>query len=483
MRKTLFVVLFSLILPTAFAGNKIRFYFNKPVDTTVSTGVNAVYLKNCIADTLAAYLNRAKYSLDICMYDFEKTFSYNIDTLDTIFAPKVAAAIDSAYSRDVKIRYIYEASNANTGLSLIDTAHIHTLGSPQGSSYTIMHNKFVVIDAKSPDNSDPIVWTGCLNWYYEQFNWDYNNVVIVQDSALAKAYTAEFNMMWGDTGIAPNTATSKFGMYKTDLGMHTFHIDGNLVELYFSPSDGTDSHIQSTIQTADKDLYFGMYTFTVNTDANLIMNKYTAGVYVSGIDDSWSNGYGPYTIFDPALGAHFQVYNESADTLFHNKFMIVDPSDTCSDPLVLTGSHNWTNGANTHNDENTLIIHNAAAANQYYQYFKATFNMLGGTLTPPALSCIFPTQTPVNYTLKDNIAVYPNPGQGDFNIIYRLASEAFVSADLYSITGQKLSTIIPGSLRESGTYQCQYRITTPGMYFISFKAGNEITVTKLVVTE
>src|ERR1700733_13088396 len=192
MKKLLLLVLTTIIFQNANAGNHIKCYFNKPVDTTVSTGVNAVYLNNCIADTLAAYLNRAKYSLDICMYDFEKTFSYNIATLDTIFAPKVAAAIDSAYARGLKVRFIYDSSNANTGLTLLDPG-IHTMGSPQGSAYTIMHNKFVIIDAESPNPNDPIVWTGCLNWYYEQFNWDYNNVIIFQDSALAYAYTAEFN--------------------------------------------------------------------------------------------------------------------------------------------------------------------------------------------------------------------------------------------------------------------------------------------------
>ena len=481
MKNLLLILFITLSLSPAFAGNKIRFYFNKPVDTTVSTGKNAVYLRNCIADTLVAYLNRAHYSLDICMYDFEKTLSYNIDTLDTVFAPKIAASIDSAYTRGVKIRYIYEASNANTGLSLIDTAHIHTLGSPQGTNYTIMHNKFVIIDAKSPDHNAPTVWTGCLNWYYEQFNWDYNNVVTIQDSALANAYTSEFNMMWGDTGIIPNPATSKFGMFKTDLGNHTFNIDGNLVELYFSPSDGTDSHIQSTIMTADKDLYFGMYTFTVNTDANLISSKSVAGVYVAGVDDSWSNGYGPYSIFTSGLGSNFKVYNEAPDTIFHNKYMIVDPSDTCSDPLVLTGSHNWTNSANTHNDENTLIIHSASAANQYYQYFKATFNMLGGTLTPPAPSCTFPALTPISVSIKDNLRVYPNPSTGDFGLSFYIPSPEYISAELYSITGKKVGTIFPGAEIQAGKHEYKYSIDSPGLYFIHFIVGSETFEYKLII--
>ena len=484
MKKYIFILICGLLSHSLFAGNKIKYYFNRPVYTTVSTGVNAAYLNNCSADTLVAYLNRAQYSLDICQYDFEKTWSYNIDTLDTVFVPKVAAAIDSAYARGVKVRYIYEASNANTGLSLLDTTHIHTLGSPQGANYTIMHNKFVVIDAKSPHAAtDAIVWTGCMNWYYEQFNWDYNNIVVVQDSALASAYTAEFNMMWGDTGIAPNTATSKFGMYKTDLGLHNFTIDGKQVELYFSPSDGTNTHILSTIATADKDLYFGMYTFTMSTDASQIMSRYGSGVYVSGIDDSWSDGYSPYSTFTSGLGSHFKVYNESTDTLFHNKYLIVDPSDSCSDPMVLTGSHNWSSSANTHNDENTLIIHDASAANQYYQYFKATFNMLGGSLTPPALSCVFPTALPSTTEVAANAVLYPNPASGQVWLTYGLPAATEVAVSLTDMTGREMNQIASSRLQEAGRHQLCFNTPAAGIYMVVIRVGQATITKKLIVAQ
>ncbi len=486
MKKLLLLSVAVFIFFGANAGNKIKCYFNTPVDTTASAGVNAVYLNNCIADTLTAYLNRAKYSIDICIYDFEKTYSYNIATLDTTFAPEVAKAIDSAYERGVKVRIIYDSSNANTGLQLLDTG-IHTMGSPQGSAYTIMHNKFVIIDAGSPDHNDPIVWTGCLNWYYEQWNWDYNNVIIFQDSALSSAYTAEFNMMWGDTGINKNWATSKFGQFKTDLGMHTFYIDGNLVELYFSPSDGTDSHIQSTIETANKDLYFGEYTFTETTDANDIIAKSNAGLTVYGINDSYSNSYYPTEHFTPDLAAHFKVYTESADTLYHNKMLIIDPSDTCSDPMVLTGSHNWSSSANTKNDENTVIVHNASIANQYLQYFMGSFNNLpGSTVTLPAYNCeaaVAPTKVLPNIAVTDNFVVYPTPSDGKIYLAYQLSSAQTVSMDIYNVTGQKVASLISDDLQYAGRHTCNYTLGTPGLYFVRIIAGNELFTRKVLIAE
>jgi phospholipase D-like protein/type IX secretion system substrate protein len=485
MKKILFLLPAMVVVLNANAGNKIKYYFNQPVDTSVAAVQKAVYLHNCIADTLAAYLNRAKYSLDICIYDFEKTYSFNIYTIDTLFAPEIAAAINNAYNRGVTVRYIYEASNANTGLSLLDTAHIHTLGSPQGSNYTIMHNKFVVIDGNSSDPDDAIVWTGCLNWYVEQFNWDYNNVVVFQDSALAHAYIGEFNMMWGGSGSTPNKAASKFGKYKTDLGKHIFTIEGNKVELYFSPSDGTDSHIQSTISTADTDLYFGMYTFTDATDANLIMTKKNSGVYVAGLDDSWSNGYSPASTFTTGLGANFKVYTETDTSIYHNKFLIVDPSDICSDPTVLTGSHNWSVSANTNNDENTVIIHNDTAANLFYQYFKASFNSLGGALIPKGgckdtIAVTGVASTPVE---SNSVAIYPNPSEGNIFVRYQLSSAQSVTVEIYNLVGQKISGLVDNELQAEGLHTSNCTLPASGIYFVRVVTGNEFFIRKVVITK
>jgi len=481
MKKLITFALILFFFGSAYAGNHIKCYFNKPVDTTVSTGVNAVYLNNCIADTLIAYLNRAQYSLDICIYDFDSTINWSSTVADTVFAPRIAAAINNAYARGVKVRYIYDGSSTNSGTYLIDT-NIYMVGSPQGTDYNIMHNKFVVIDAKSHNPADPIVWTGCLNWYTEQFNWDYNNVVVIQDSALAAAYTAEFNMMWGDTSEVPDSAASKFGMYKTDLGLHNFTIDGHHVELYFSPSDGTDSHIQHTIESANKDLYFGMYTFTETTDADDIVRKFDSGLYVYGINDSWSNGYYPTSTFTTNLGTHFKVYNESTDTLFHNKFVIVDPSDTCSDPTVLTGSHNWTNSANTKNDENTLIIHDDTVANLYLQYFTTCFRMLGGSMSFPGYNC---TPLGIGYPngAEDAISVFPNPSNGNINVLYQLAQDESISIDIIDMKGIEIAKLYSNVYQSGGRHSISYAINQPGTYFIKMTTAAQTIIKKLLIID
>lgn len=409
----------TALFTTAAAGTgsassgRMAIYFNNPVNTAVSTGVNAVYLNDAMDDTLIAYINRAKYTLDIAQYDYNQSAGYS----------SIATAVNACIARGVRVRWIYDGNESNTGLALLDTA-VHTLGSPTTSTYGLMHNKVMILDANSSDPNDAIVSTGSTVWGLNQFNNDYNNTIYIQDSALAHAYLDHFNMMWGDTGSYPNLTLSKFGPNKTDLGRHIFHIGGKTVELYFSPSDHTDAHIQSAINSANTDLYVGMYTFTISSDANAIVTRHTVGVYTPVIVDENSTLAGSaYGILSSGLGTLLKTH--TGFTIYHNKMLIVDPSNTCSDPLVLTGSHNWSNAADTKNDENTLIIHNDTIANIYYQSFHANYSDLGGTLTAIApcatASCGTPsglfassigtTSAILNWTAM--------PGAVSYNIHYR----------------------------------------------------------------
>ncbi|MBS1638290.1 MAG: T9SS type A sorting domain-containing protein [Bacteroidetes bacterium] len=399
------------------SSSKIKVYFNHPVNNAVSQGVNAVYLNQTLDDTLIAYINRAKYTLDIAVYNYIQTSGIS----------NIATAINSAYSRGVAIRWIYNGSSSNSGLSSINSS-IQRLASPTTSAYNIMHNKFMIVDANSSNTADPIVWTGSCNWDEEQFNLDVNNTIIIQDKALALAYTTEFNEMWGGTGLSPNTTNSKFGPFKTNNTPHTFTVGGKTIESYFSPSDGTNSHIQSSIRTANYDLYFGVYTFTDSNDADSIKAKKVAGVYTAGIMDQYSQTFTPYTTLSAALGTKLKVYTQST-SIFHDKLLIVDPCHPSSDPLVLTGSHNWTASADTKNDENTLIVHDDTVANLYYQSFYQNFADLGGSVTPQCLTTGLQDQE----SESSLWTLYPNPNNGTF---YLDGLETDAVVEVYNINGQ-----------------------------------------------
>ena len=197
-------------------------YFNNPVNTSYASPASntAVYAPNgSIADTLARYMGRATKTMDIAIYNFN--------------SPTIAAAINAAVARGVRVRLVYDAGNANVSLSAL-SASVNKAGRVNPSGVTgIMHNKYVVIDGASTDPNVPIVWTGSTNWTAAQLATDRNSVIVLQDQSLAKVYTMEFEEMWGGSGDKPGTLL--FGANKVDNTPHYLRIGGKVVQSWFSP--------------------------------------------------------------------------------------------------------------------------------------------------------------------------------------------------------------------------------------------------------
>jgi len=360
---------------TAFSGIKVfvtqsassgdmKVYFNASVDTSVSIGTYAVQLFESIDDTLISYINRAKYTIDLTIYNYNTTGISDI-----------TAALNAAHSRGVEIRIINDFNvEDNNGFAGLDVA-IGRIVSPEDNyeaGIGIMHNKFVVFDANSPDPNDPMVWTGATNLTSGQINRDPNNVIIIQDQSLAKTYRIEFEEMFGSSGLQPDLENAKFGAKKTNNTPHEFIIGGSRVESYFSPSDGTNSKIEATIRTADHEVFVNTMLNTRTPLAYAVTDMADAGADAKVLINSegQSDVSSVLSIFKE-LGENFRDYAGSG--ILHHKTVIVDQGYPDADPLVLTGCHNWSSSADTRNDENTLVIHNQEIANIYYQEFVERF--------------------------------------------------------------------------------------------------------------
>lgn len=256
--------------------SKIKCYFNKPVNINLATVANAEYLNGTFPDTIAAYINRAKYTVDVALY--------NLTSNGTDIISKIINAANAAYNRGVVVRWVFDSSSSNSGLAYLNS-NIPRIGSPTSSSYGIMHNKFVVIDVNSTNTDDAYLISGSYNFSTQQTNTDYNNIIIIQDKAVATAYYNEFNKFWGGTANTPNFSTSTFGKYKTTSSAHYFNVNGTQVQVHFSPKDTCAKYLKAVINSASNDLTFGIYTFADNSIATPILNKFNAGVKVRGIMD------------------------------------------------------------------------------------------------------------------------------------------------------------------------------------------------------
>ncbi len=412
---------YSGITPFATISNStgdMKVYFNTAVDNSYSTGVNAIYLNKSIDDTLISYINRAKYSIDMAIYNFNNAGLSNISN-----------ALKAAATRGVVVRVVGCGTTANLGIDELAGSAVHVLIGPGSTGRTgIMHNKFFIFDCESANANDPLVWTGSTNLTDSQINLDANNVIIVQDQSLARSYKIEFEEMWGSSTVTPDNAKARFGAAKKNNTPHEFKIKGQRVESYFSPTDGVNAQIVQEINTANHDLSIATMLLTRDEIAAAIASCKTAGGIVNMLTDAQgNNGATVNTTLLAALGAtHYVFYGASG--IMHNKYMIIDQGATSSDPIAFTGSHNWSAAADNSNDENTLIIHDATIANIYYQNFVKLFTGSNGVL---AGINKYETAGP------NRLSVFPNPvHDGNVNVSCYSQSADKGKIQLLDITGK-----------------------------------------------
>lgn len=375
-------------------------YFNQLVDNAVSQGTNAVQLPGYFNDTIAAYIDRAQVSCDIAIYNADNQL--------------IANAINDAKTRGVDVRFLYEGGNANMILSDLDPA-VPVLERPDGVA-GIMHNKFVVIDKNSPNNS--WVLTGATNWTPGQLFNDPNDLVIIQDQSLAKAYDLEFEEMWGSSTTTPNANNAKWGADKLDNTPHQFIIGGKNVECYFSPSDGVTGKIVETIESTTSSAHFAVMTFTRDECADALIDvNGQFGKYAQGIIENINDQGGEYqTLVDAGIPV---VDASAVADIMHHKYLIVD-YNIPSSATVLTGSHNWSSSAENSNDENTLVIHDHAMVDMYFQEFTALYN---GGIGIEEKSLI-------------DMTIYPHPISDQWSIELAAPSAGKGQLALYDIEGR-----------------------------------------------
>lgn len=426
---------YSQVVPMITASNssgKITIYFNNTVNTSYAySGNEAVQLNTTIDDTLIAYINRAKYSLDIALYNWGTTGLSDI-----------TGAVNAACNRGVNVRVIVNGTTSNYGLDNLNHG-INRLKSPTSSAYGIMHNKFMIIDAGSSDPDDAIVWTGSTNWTDQQINHDRNNVIIFQDQSMAKVYTMEFEEMWGSTTLVPNLPVSKFGPDKTDNTPHHFKLKETDVEVYFSPSDDPITRLIHTVDAANNDLNASIMEITRNDVAMAISKQYQAITLPNCsnvIVNDTSSSTGPYYILVNAVG-NDHVYIYSGRYMYHHKYLIADALDASSDPTLWTGSMNWTYSGGQRNDENSVVVHSASLVNQFYQEFAQRL------LDEGSKPCMVSITGFSSAYSSNEINAYPNPSDG---LIYFTLPENFqattvkvldtsgISVGVYDLNDNKL---------------------------------------------
>jgi hypothetical protein len=339
-----------------------------------------------------------------------------------------------------------------------------------------MHNKFFVIDGRGGAPESVWVWTGSWNPTDPGTNDDFQNVIEFQDPALANAYTVEFNEMWGGGGDTPNAAASRFGARKLDDTPHQFVIGGRKVESYFSPSDGVNSHILSTLNGAQHSIGFELLTLTRPDLAGALITKKNAGVAVRGDLDSGSDTGSEYAnLVAAAVDVHLK---SGVSGLLHHKYCIVDAESDHWNATTLTGSHNWSSAAENSNNENTVIVHDFDVTNRYLQEFAARYTQFGGS-NPPILGVEEGGAPAGAVALAPS---FPNPCRVSASIAYTLPVAQRVGLALFDVQGREVQRLV-NQAQPAGRHQVQVsaRGLANGVYFVRLRVGAVVRQRKLLV--
>ncbi|MCS6796699.1 MAG: T9SS type A sorting domain-containing protein, partial [Raineya sp.] len=172
-------------------------------------------------------------------------------------------------------------------------------------------------------------------------------------------------------------------------------------------------------------------------------------------------------------GENVQSYPSGTTRQFHHKYAVIDAVLTTSDPMVITGSFNWTSSAENSNDENLLIIHDARIANMYRQEFGERWFEATNFRDAYLLALDEPNDV-------SGAVIYPNPSQGKFTI--RLSENLYSSVHIRIVDLQG-KVIEEQNLAVSGRNLQVNTTLSKGMYVLQLNIEGKTFTRKLVITE
>jgi phosphatidylserine/phosphatidylglycerophosphate/cardiolipin synthase-like enzyme len=446
---------------TSFAGLQVmgtvsnstgtmRAYFCKSVATEhanapANQAVNSTSAG--VRDSIINLINRATSTLDVAIYNFNNA--------------QIINAINAASDRGVYVRVVGNGDILSGNWAALDVdEQYQTPPTREG----IMHNKFIVVDAEAANANKPEVLTGSLNFTDENINDYANNILIIQDQTMARAFTMEFEEMLN--GV--------YGAAKKDNTPKEFRIGGKRVELYMSPTDKVNDIILKEINNANNNIFINTMLITRPNMGTAIANAHTrlgAGKVWAVIgEESGDVGASVFQTIGGALGSQARIWDNGSNPLPYlipHKTLVVDHG-TNSDPIVLTGSHNWSNSANTTNDENTLIIHDGDMTNIYYQEARARMWDIG--MAPTA-----------RQSFSDAMAVrlYPNPATTTATLELVPHFSQTASVELLNLSGQVISRQELGQLTQPLTLTMEMDGLPQGLYLVRVAAGGAVHTLRL----
>ena len=256
-------------------------------------------------------------------------------------------ALINAHKRGVTVRVVMESTNMDRSdpQALIE-AGIPIVGDNRNG---LMHDKFVVLDKSE-------VWLGSMNFTDSGTYDDNNNMIRILSTKMAENYTKEFEEMFLEDSFGEDVIS--------ETPHPTLTLDGSRADTFFSPDDGVLNMLAAALSGAQESIYFLAFSFTSNDLGAIVREKAEAGLTIAGVMDEEQISSNQGTEYDPFKQADLDVRIDGNAGQMHHKVFVIDES------IVVLGSYNFSQAAETRNDENLIIIYNQAIAQQFMQEFQ-----------------------------------------------------------------------------------------------------------------
>ena len=134
------------------------------------------------------------------------------------------------------------------------------------------------------------------------------------------------------------------------------------VEAYFCPQDACADKLINKINLANKSVYIAIYSFTNDDIASAVIKAKQRGVDVKVIFD-YDQSKNDASDDESLAQVGISVALKNSAGYMHNKYSIIDGN------LVATGSFNYSENANTRNEENLVFIESPDLAQKFTQDF------------------------------------------------------------------------------------------------------------------
>jgi phosphatidylserine/phosphatidylglycerophosphate/cardiolipin synthase-like enzyme len=317
-------------VPEAVSGGSILVIFSSPEDPASST------FRGGPDTALAEAIDAAQYSVDMAIYKLD-LWSLRDALLD-------------AHRRGVEVRIVVESSYVEEPeIEALISSGI-TVHDDQRDS--LMHHKFTVIDRFE-------VWTGSMNYSINGAYRHDNNMIRIRSAEVGANYTREFEEMFLEDRFG--------GLSRADTPYPESLLDGDLVEVYFSPDDSVATRLVEKIDDAQNSIDMLAFAFTSDPLAESLLKAMKRGVFVRVVvekDQAGNTGSEVDNLLEGGVDLRF----DSNPNSMHHKVILIDGN------TVITGSYNFSRSAEDFNDENVIIVHNAELTADYLVEFNRIFD-------------------------------------------------------------------------------------------------------------